>query len=111
MLNDDLLTNPRLSKERSGAEIAQFVIEKFLYGGAIFLPPPSDGRHVMRGGCADRQVGASAGWANLTLGFFGHTLDLQTQNAQLIHYRRHRIRHHTQVFSANEHIAGRNDGR
>ena len=71
-----------------------FVVE-LLGDGAVLFPPCAQRVGIVRAGRADAQVRCIGGVGKLHRRVFGHTLNLQTQNLQLVHHLRHAGGHHS----------------
>ena len=89
-----------------GAVVAQSVVVVALRLLGVFLPPATQGGHVVGGDGADGTVGIPFGVSELLAGVLRHALYLEREDAQLVHYPRHAGRNHAEVFAADEHAGG-----
>ena len=67
------------------------------------MPPCTKRTHIMRRSRTHRKIRITPCICKLTVNILRHTLNLKRQNTELIHYRRHTIRNHTQILTTCKH--------
>ena len=106
MLQHHRPVDPGFTKLWCVAPLTHQGIVKMLCTLPVFLPPSPYSTHIMRGRRNDGHIRRIIGMKEFLFGVFWHPLNFQTKNAQLLHYIRYTMRHHTQVFTTYQHIGG-----
>jgi len=110
VLDEDSLSHLGCKLLRCLAGPAQLFVVVAL-GLLSVLEPPGTQRIGVVGACgADRQVGCIGRMGKETIGIFGHALNLQTEDMQIMHDLGHAGGHHTQVLATAEHTGGVDEG-
>src|SRR6218665_394423 len=104
MLQYNGTIDPGFTEEWCRAPLPQYVVIEILRTFGIFLPPCTDGAHIMRGWGDHRQIRGISRDKELLHRVFWHALDLEAENTKLRHHIRHRMRHHTKILSTDQHI-------
>ena len=104
MLVDDELGNLRRHLFGSIAPPTHLLVVETLGHRMVFFPPSAQRVHIVRAGRADRLIRSVGRMRELNGRIFRHTLDLETEDLQLVHHIGYASRYHSEVFAAAEHM-------
>ena len=111
MAADDVTSQPAWEWMRCWSLTVEHRIVILLGTLDILIPPHAQSRHIMARDGTYRAVWVTAQMSELNRWILWHALEFQTQYLQLVHYPRHTVWHHTEVFGTNQHAGSLNQFR
>lgn len=106
MATHDFLAQPGRDIGGSIATVAEHLEEVACRTRRIFRPPSAQCRHVVRAGTAHRPTGISTYISKFATVGFGHALNLEGKELELLHHPGYAIGHHAQILTTGQHGGG-----
>ena len=111
VLTENLFANFWRSRGRGIALMMQHLVVEALRSLAVFFPPATQRAHVVRGDGGYRAVWIACRVGKLYAQILRHALNLQREDAQIVHHLWHTTWYHAQVFATHQHAGSTREAR
>ena len=106
MTADDILSQPVGQRVGSRASTIEHRVEVVLRALLVLIPPLAQGGHVVSRDGVDTAIGVAREVSEARGRILRHRLDLEREDAQLVHHPGHAVGHHTEILGTDEHAGG-----
>ena len=111
MIGHDVASQPSGHGVRCGIASPEHGVVVSLCALPVFVPPLSQCAHVVGRDGSHRAVGIVVEVAKDKFVVLGHRLNLEAEDAQVVHYPGHTVGHHAQIFGTDQHACGLDQSR